>query len=264
MTYFTALSMFDTFLKTLAWSFLFHLLVVIGILWSREHPAPKVTTPKTIEAFIYQPVPHLQRSTAKSPLPEPIPAKSIPALSEVSDIPKTPAPPKATARKMSKASLPKTTPAAVSTAATPVVTMPVAPKASAIATTDLQQRVDEPQIPAAARSAIRLSERSLAIATRHQDEVSTAVLAASQLRPELRDRPATTSRPQQKPAHAAANVISVLSDGSFIEKVGDYCYLATPGADLRADISSMKPVSCGEDKNAAMFRRIMSKVGQDR
>ena len=40
--------------------------------------------------------------------------------------------------------------------------------------------------------------------------------------------------------------------------------LANAGADLRADIFSMKPVSCGENKNDAMFERIMSEVGGGR
>ena len=66
------------------------------------------------------------------------------------------------------------------------------------------------------------------------------------------------------PAHVAGNVLDVQDDGSFIEKIGDYCYLANAGADLRADIFSMKPVSCGENKNDAMFERIMSEVGGGR
>jgi hypothetical protein len=109
-----------------------------------------------------------------------------------------------------------------------------------------------------------LAERSLAIATKRTTDISSAALQASQQRPELRDRPATTSKVQLTPEHAADNVLMVLSDGSFIEKVGDYCYHAKPGADLRSDIFSMKPVPCGKDKNAAMYERIMSKVGQDR
>ena len=57
------------------------------------------------------------------------------------------------------------------------------------------------------------------------------------------------SRDGPKPAYAADNVLEVMADGSFIEKVGDYCYQAKDGADLRRDIASMKPVPCGKDAN---------------
>jgi hypothetical protein len=110
-----------------------------------------------------------------------------------------------------------------------------------------------------------LAERSLAIASRQQQQqqVSSATLQASQTRPELRAR-SNHQRLKTTPAHVAGNVLDVQEDGSFIEKVGDYCYQAKAGADLRADIFSMKPVSCGENKNDAMFERIMSEVGGGR
>lgn len=109
-----------------------------------------------------------------------------------------------------------------------------------------------------------LAERSQAYANRRHTDISSADLAASQQKPELRDRPATTAKAQLVPEYAADNVLMVLSDGSFIEKIGDYCYHANQGANLRADISSMKPVPCGKDKNAAMYDRIMGKIGHDR
>ena len=65
-----------------------------------------------------------------------------------------------------------------------------------------------------------------------------------------------------KPAYAADNVLEVQAEGSFIEKVGDYCYQAKAGADIRRDISSMKPVSCGKDANEALYNSIMNKIGQ--
>lgn len=70
------------------------------------------------------------------------------------------------------------------------------------------------------------------------------------------------SRYGPKPADAADNVLEVMADGSFIEKVGDYCYQAKDGADLRRDIASMKPVPCGEDANDALYNSIMNKIGK--
>ncbi len=70
------------------------------------------------------------------------------------------------------------------------------------------------------------------------------------------------SRDGPKPAYAADNVLEVMADGSFIEKVGDYCYQAKAGADLRRDIASMKPVPCGKDANEALYNSIMNKIGK--
>lgn len=70
------------------------------------------------------------------------------------------------------------------------------------------------------------------------------------------------SRYGPKPAYAADNVLEVMADGSFIEKVGDYCYQAKDGADLRRDIASMKPVPCGKDANEALYNSIMNKIGK--
>lgn len=86
-------------------------------------------------------------------------------------------------------------------------------------------------------------------------------LQASQTRPELRER-SNNQRLKTTPAHVAGNVLDVQEDGSFIEKIGDYCYQAKAGADLRADIFSMKPVPCGENTDEAMFERMMSEVGR--
>ena len=65
-----------------------------------------------------------------------------------------------------------------------------------------------------------------------------------------------------KPAYAADNVLEVLADGSFIEKIGNYCYQAEAGADIRRDIASMKPVPCGENANEALYNSIMNKIGK--
>jgi len=70
------------------------------------------------------------------------------------------------------------------------------------------------------------------------------------------------SRYGPKPAYAADNVLEVMADGSFIEKVGDYCYQAKDGADLRRDIASMKPVPCGKDANEALYNSIMNNIGK--
>ena len=76
------------------------------------------------------------------------------------------------------------------------------------------------------------------------------------------DKTIDVTRSSPKPAFAADNVLDVLNDGSFIEKIGDYCYQAKAGADIRRDISSMKPVPCGKDANEALYNSIMNKIGQ--
>lgn|GEM_PF-3081820 len=112
-----------------------------------------------------------------------------------------------------------------------------------------------------------LADRILAtVATRQQQqatELSSAEVKALQQKT-LPEKALAVTRSGPKPAYAAANVLEVMKDGSFIEKIGDYCYQAKDGADLRRDISSMKPVSCGDDANAALYQSIMDKVGSNR
>lgn len=127
----------------------------------------------------------------------------------------------------------------------------------------------EPQ-PGTAEAAIGqpgLADRILAtVATRQQQqatELSSAEIHALQQKT-APDKTSSVVRSGPKPSYAADNVLEVLNDGSFIEKIGDYCYQAKDGADLRRDISSMKPVSCGDDANEVLYHSIMDKVGKNR
>lgn len=249
--------MFDNLTKALGWSALLHLLVVAG-LWYTYQPVQvmQLIQPKAIEAFVYQP-PHPKPPLSKTADTEPAQPIAEPSP-EVTGTEETPAI------------------APVKTVPVAIPEKPVASQPPVMSATDQQtdQPHDNTHQPTDAthitnpmpgtQAPITLAERSLAIASRRHSEISSAAIAASQQRPDLRDRPATTAKAQLKPEHAADNVLMVLSDGSFIEKIGHYCYHANQGANLRADISSMKPVPCGENKNAALYERIMSKVGQDR
>lgn len=278
-----ALFMFDTWVKALGGSALLHL-VVIAVLCYTQQPLPvaKLAKPESIEAFVYQPIPR----PVKPQLIDP-PEKALTAAQKTAP---EPASPSTMAQSTVATSIiepsivePPIVANPQPTAPQPASKVQTQPEVSAEPPRSATQKTAHATATSDAPSddihtdathatnpiqdtgtPMSLAERSLAIATRHQAEVSSAALAAIQQRPDLRDRPATTHKTQIKPAYAAANVLMQLSDGSFIEKVGDYCYLAKPGADLRADIFSMKPIPCGEDKNAAMYQRIMSKVGQDR
>ncbi|RVU40274.1 hypothetical protein EOE67_06675 [Rheinheimera riviphila] len=239
--------MFDNLAKALGWSALLHLLV-IAVLWYTHRPAKVVAQPRAIEAFVYQ---------AIRPKPPAVTPKEVaPVKPALKPIPK-PTPTAVKAKPVVEPAKPIT---AQRTADQPADV----PANKAIDNNSTPTEATHVTNPAQEPHAMSLAERSLAIATRRHNDISNEALAASQQRPHLRDRPATTSKVQLKPEHAAANVLMQLSDGSFVEKVGDYCYQAKPGADLRADIFSMKPVPCGEDKNAALYNRIMRKVGQDR
>jgi hypothetical protein len=244
--------------KALGWSALLHLLVIM-VLWYTQQsvPAP-VAQPKAIQAFVYQPIPRPAKPPIEnSPqvLPEATPkTEPEPDPQSIVESPKQTAP-------ASKLKTPPEVSAEAPSAAPQTTANTTAPADNISQTTDATHTTTPIQQTGVTMS---LAERSLAIANRRHADVSSAALAASQQRPDLRDRPATTAKAQLKPEHAADNVLMVLKDGSFIEKIGDYCYHANQGANLRADISSMKPVPCGKDKNAAMYDRIMSKVGQDR
>ncbi|WP_348734109.1 hypothetical protein [Rheinheimera texasensis] len=106
-----------------------------------------------------------------------------------------------------------------------------------------------------------------------QRELSAAELAAlTAPKAETFTNPETTvRRPAIKPGTGpAADVLETLPDGSQLVRVGKGCVLATPGADLRKDIHSMKVVGCGagghseQDRIDAHFEQVMSKVGQHR
>ena len=109
-------------------------------------------------------------------------------------------------------------------------------------------------------------------------ELSAAELSAlSAPKTETGPRTVTTApsgavrRPAVKPGSGpAGDVLETLADGKQLVRVGKQCVLASPGADLRKDIHSMKLVACGaggnseQDKIDAHFEQVMSKIGQHR
>lgn len=229
-------------LKALGYSVLLHALVIA--IFRHSYLAEPLVLPLAestpIAAFIYQ-----------APLVStPVPTRSEPQLPapNVPVIKKTVSPAK---------SKPKPTTAQVQTSEE------VKSAAKPIANSTKAQSAIVTNVSEPVTANFSLAERSIALATRQQQEVSRETLEASQIRPEMRELSNNRSQ-KNTPAHVAGNVLDVQDDGSFIEKIGDYCYQAKAGADLRADIFSMKPVSCGENKNDAMFDRIMSEVGGGR
>lgn len=279
--------MSDTFKKAIAWSMLLHVLVM-SMLWltygAAPLPQPLLLKSQPVAAYVYQapradapqkvpaPLPQLENNpsfgnTLKSDKPESNqpqsnqPAAAKPVLSK--QVPSKQVPSKHLNAARSPTELPTI---ANQTQPSPAPTVPdiksvtVKQKDSAIAEPSVISELTRPS-----SSSQSLAERSLAIASRQQQQqqVSSATLQASQTRPEFRER-SNNQRLKTTPAHVAGNVLDVQEDGSFIEKVGDYCYQAKAGADLRADIFSMKPVPCGENSDEAMFERIMSEVGGGR
>lgn len=130
-----------------------------------------------------------------------------------------------------------------------------------------QQAKPQPGTAEAATVKPGLADRILAtVATRQQQqatELSSAEVQALQQKT-VPDKASSLVRSGPKPSYAADNVLEVLNNGSFIEKIGDYCYQAKAGADIRRDIFSMKPVTCGDDANEVLYHSIMDKVGKNR
>ncbi len=124
--------------------------------------------------------------------------------------------------------------------------------------------------PPAAATDIATLLHSVAARTA-QRELSAAELAALTAPKAETSAKSATHRPAIKPGTGpAADVLETLPDGSQLVRVGKGCVLATPGADLRKDIHSMKVVGCGaggrseQDRIDAHFEQVMSKVGQHR
>jgi len=274
--------MSDTFKKAIAWSMLLHVLV-ISMLWlsygAAPLPQPLLLKSQPVAAYVYQapladdpkqvpaPLPQVKDNpssgnTLKSDKPElnqpqsKQPAAAKPVLSK--QVP---------SNQVTAAQSPTDVPA-IANQAQPSPA-PTAPDIKSVTVKQKDAAISEPSVISGltrpSSSSQSLAERSLAIASRQQQQqqVSSATLQASQTRPEFRER-SNQQRLKTTPAHVAENVLDVQEDGSFIEKVGDYCYQAKAGADLRADIFSMKPVPCGENSDEAMFERIMSEVGGGR
>lgn len=229
--------------KALAWSVLLHLLMLL-LFWFYDPPAPLHAPPKAIAAFVYHPI-----------ISKPIPAPTKPASQVlVAAKARTPTPNTAKVAPLS---------APLARTVRPQVEHPVV-----VVQTDIPQTITPATTVVPALSQLSLAERSLALAAKRNTQLSSDTVQSLQQPPELRAHMQhdhnTMTQYKTTPDHVAANVQQVLPDGSFIEKIGDYCYQANDGANLRADIFSMKRVPCGDDKNAALYKSIMSKVGQNR
>lgn len=277
--------MSDTFKKAIAWSMLLHVLV-ISMLWltygAAPLPKPLLLKSQPVAAYVYQ----APLADAPKQVPAPLPqVKDNPSFGNTlkSDEPESKQPaatklavnqPAAAKPVLSKQVPSKQVTAARSPKELPAIAnqaqpspAPTAPDIKSVTVKQKDSAIAEPsvisELTRPSSSSQSLAERSLAIASRQQQQqqVSSATLQASQTRPEFRER-SNKQRLKTTPAHVAGNVLDVQEDGSFIEKVGDYCYQAKAGADLRADIFSMKPVPCGENTDEAMFERIMSEVGR--
>ena len=282
-----------TLIKALAWSVLLHVLVM-ALLWGFYRPTPILVHAQPIAAFVYQPAVVTEKTlpATKAMATTPVERKSLPVKPPVSkSLATKPAGTNTVATKTitaktivakkkagNRVAMPTSAPAIMAQqqpepAERKGRRQPVKPQSPEVLVaskvkTASQGAIAPESAPSNLASATKsmdsqpsLAERSLAIATRY--EVSSEMLKASQQRPALREQNARSSV-KTTPAHVADNVLEVLNDGSFIEKVGDYCYKAKAGADLRADIFSMAPVSCDQDKDAAMYERIMSEVGRNR
>ena len=274
--------MSDTFKKAIAWSMLLHVLVM-SMLWltygAAPLPQPLLLKSQPVAAYVYQ----APLADAPQKVPAPLPqVENNPSFGNIlkSDKPESKQPqsnqPAAAKSVLSKQVPSKQVTAARSPTDVPAIAnqaqpspAPTTPDIKSVTVKQKDSAIAEPsvisELTRPSSTSQSLAERSLAIASRQQQQqqVSSATLQASQTRPELRAR-SNHQRLKTTPAHVAGNVLDVQEDGSFIEKVGDYCYQAKAGADLRADIFSMKPVSCGENKNDVMFERIMSEVGGGR
>lgn len=97
-------------------------------------------------------------------------------------------------------------------------------------------------------------------------EVAALTKPSAQIPPEP-----TVRRPAVKPGSGpAGDVLEVMPDGSQLVRVGRQCVLASPGADLRKDIHSMKVVACGaggrseQDRLDAYYEQVMAEHLQHR
>ncbi len=224
------------------------MLLAALVLQQQPTAAAKAPNPAPITVFaINRPKPPAAAEPVKPdklpPVAEPKPTK-----------PATPKTPKTTvASQPAKAAHPRNT---VSTEAVVTTTAPPATEMTQpVASTDISALLDSVATRAAQRE---LSGAELAALTKPKTEARSTTDAAIR-------------RPAAKPGSGpAADVLETLPDGSQLVRVGKGCVLATPGADLRKDIHSMKVVGCGaggrteQDRIDAHFEQVMSKVGQHR
>ncbi|TXH93766.1 MAG: hypothetical protein E6Q75_14900 [Rheinheimera sp.] len=234
----------SAFYRWLLLSLLVHLAIAALVLLQQPKTAVKPPKPVPITVFAIN-----RQTRPESAKPETVKAETEKpqTLQPRQKTAATVQPPKPV-RQRKPASAPAVKTISTPVAAAPVSTPPVVP-------TDISTLLGS----VAARTAQRaLSSAELAALTTPKAEASA--------KPETNVR-----RPAVKPGSGpAADVLETLPDGSQLVRVGKGCVLATPGADLRKDIHSMKVVGCGaggrseQDRIEAHFDQMMSKLGQYR
>lgn len=223
-------------------SLLSHLLLAALVLQQQSTAAAKVPNPVPITVFaINRPTPPAAAEPVKPaklpPVAQPKPAKLKTTVASQ--------PPKAVRQRKTFSSQAVVTPPAP----------PVTENTTPVATTDISALLDTVATQAARRE---LTAAELAALTTPKVEAASAADTAIR-------------RPAAKPGSGpAGDVLETLPDGSQLVRVGKGCVLATPGADLRKDIHSMKIVGCGaggrteQDRIDAHFDQVMSSIGQHR
>jgi hypothetical protein len=243
-----------SFYRWILLSLLAHLAIAALVLQQTTKASPKRPKPAPIIVFAVSklsltPVSaaqRLQAATAKTEIAEPEklkPAAPPPRL-------QTTAPAAVQVKRPTRPPAPVSAPAV-----TQVPALAVKAADSAITSTDISAVLES----VSARTARReLSEAEIAALSTRKPDPSTSSDSRRQ-------------RPAGKPGTGpAADVLETLPDGSQLVRVGKGCVLATPGADLRKDIHSMKIVGCGaggrteQDRIDAHFDEVMSTIGQHR
>lgn len=230
-------------------SSLLHLLLLAPLLLQRP-PPPKISKANMVPLSV-------QLFSLPKPTAPPVPAQAVTTTQPQATKAASPAQAKphavaAPTKQTAKAPRANTAPARLTT------TKPARPD-----TTPAQQATTAKRTDSGAGLANRILNSVAARQQQQARQLSSAEIRALQQKP-AQGGTIMAKRVALKPAYAAANVLDVLHDGSFIEKVGDYCYQAKAGADLRRDISSMKPVPCGEDPDEALYHSIMDNIGAGR
>lgn len=240
-------------------SLLLHLLLLLA-LYQQDVPVPVLpavkAAPLTVQIISRPQSPEKAAQVKAEPFTtEPEKTKSLAPLTSLKTAAHTKLPEKKTKANQPQ-NITKTASAKRKKVVTTTTATKVATASSATAT------VDSTAEPASNPGLANRILNSVAAKQQQQaGQLSSAEIQALQQKPTER-QDADVTRNGAKPAYAADNVLEVLADGSFIEKIGNYCYQAEAGADIRRDISSMKPVPCGKDANEALYNSIMDKIGQ--
>lgn len=245
-------------------SLLLHLLLLLA-LYQQDVPVPVLpavkAAPLTVQIISRPQSPEKAAQVKAEPFTtEPEKTKSLAPLTSLKTAAHTKLPEKKT-----KANQPQNITKTASAKRKKVVTTTTATKvatASSATANTAPATVESTAEPASNQGLANRILNSVAAKQQQQAvQLSSAEIQALQQKPTER-QDADVTRNGAKPAYAADNVLEVLADGSFIEKIGNYCYQAEAGADIRRDISSMKPVPCGKDANEALYNSIMDKIGQ--